>query len=470
MPPLLINSSSHEQAAAYYAPEAIGSLVIFILVFIVGIPGNGLVIWIAGLKMKRSVNTVWFLNLAVADFMCCLSLPFFIIHLFLHEHWPYGWFLCKVIPSVIILTMFASVFLLTAISIDRCLLVMKPVWCQNHRTVKFISLVCSGTWILAFIFCCPVFHYRETITDDGKTDCGYNFGDDKMLDYRNDSGPVTELLEEYSPLVPTITYASTIFTDQSADDYPDFQTKSVSTNKDIITVARLFYATVDVYSLLTTTAYPDTRLLEPHSDLPNTNLSVPSNDDLHLKLLDLPDGLLDFDSVYSGNDSLGNFYMDNYSVPLAFVVITITRVVFGFILPFGIMAVCYALIAFRMHANWFHKPHSKMLRTVILVVAAFFVCWVPYHVVGILSLVDTPRTGLKESLILWDHLSTAFAYANSCINPLLYVFVGRDFREKAQQSVQGVLEGAFTEEPTHSVPYSLDRSKTSTDKDGSSAV
>ncbi|CAM9959191.1 unnamed protein product [Bubo scandiacus] len=377
MPQLLRNSSSHEQAAARYASESIVSIAVFIIIFIIGVPGNGLVIWVAGLKMKRSVNIVWFLNLAVADFMCCLSLPFSIVHLILHEHWPYGWFLCKVIPSIIIFTMFASIFLLVAISIDRCLLVIKPVWCQNHRTVKFISLICSGIWILAFIFCCPVFHYRETSTYDGKTECGYSFGDDEVymdyndMSYMNDSVNVS--WEEYSPL------------------------------------------------------------------------------------------------AYNGNDSWGNFY-EGYSVSLALLVINITRAVFGFVLPFGIMAVCYALIAFRMRANQFHKPRNRMLRTIVLVIAAFFICWAPYHVVGILPLVPTLGTGLRESLVLWDHLSTALAYANSCINPLLYVFVGRDFRAKARQTVQGILEGAFTEEPTHSNPYSLDRSKTLTEKDVSSTV
>ncbi|KAM6094556.1 C3a anaphylatoxin chemotactic receptor [Chlamydotis macqueenii] len=372
MPQLLDNSSSQEQAAAYYASESIVSIALFIIIFIIGIPGNGLVIWVAGLKMKRSVNIVWFLNLAVADFMCCLFLPFFIVHLALYEHWPYGWFLCKVIPSVIIFTMFASVFLLVAISIDRCLLVMKPVWCQNHRTVKFVSLICSGIWILAFIFCCPVFHYRKTSTYDGKTECGYSSGDDEVLDYIDHSG--NGLLEEHSPL------------------------------------------------------------------------------------------------AYNGNDSWGNFYEGDYSVPLALVIINITRAVFGFVLPFGIMAVCYALIAFRMSGNQFHKSHNRMLRTIVLVVTAFFFCWAPYHVVGILSLVSTLGTGLRESLVLWDHLSTALAYANSCINPLLYVFVGRDFRAKAQQSVQGILEGAFTEEPTRLIPYLLDRSKTSTEKEVSSTL
>ncbi|NXP10755.1 C3AR protein, partial [Thinocorus orbignyianus] len=372
MPQLLGNSSSDEEAAVYYTPGSIVSIVIFVIVFIIGVPGNGLVIWVAGLKMKRSVNVIWFLNLAVADFTCCLSLPFSIVHLALHEHWPYGWFLCKVIPSIIIFTMFASVFILVAISIDRCLLVMKPVWCQNHRTVKFASLVCGGVWILAFVFCCPVLRYRETSTHGGKTGCGYGSGDEEVLDYVNDS--VNVLLEKYS-----------------------------------------FFA-------------------------------------------------------YNGNDSWADFYESDYSVPLAIVLITTTRAALGFVLPLGTMALCYALIAFRMRANRLQKRRNRMLQTIVLVVAAFFICWAPYHVVGILSLVPTLGTGLRESLILWDHLSTALAYANSCINPLLYVFVGRDFRATARQSLQGILEGAFTEEPTHSTPYSLDKSKTSTEKDCSSTV
>lgn len=184
-------------------------------------------------------------------------------------------------------------------------------------------------------------------------------------------------------------------------------------------------------------------------------------------LLDYPDVLLGFDSDYSGNDSLGNFDAGDYPVPFALMIVT--RAIFGFVLPFVVMTVCYALIAFRMHARQFHKPHGKMLRTITLVVAAFFICWVPYHVVGILFLVATPETE-PRLLILWDHISTALAYANSCINPLLYVFVGRDFRAKARQTVQGVLEGAFTDEPTHSTPISFAKSKTSADKDVSSTV
>uniref|UniRef100_A0A8C0H0C8 Complement C3a receptor 1 n=1 Tax=Chelonoidis abingdonii TaxID=106734 RepID=A0A8C0H0C8_CHEAB len=333
-------------ATLQYAPEIIGSLIIFILTFILGLLGNGLVIWVAGLKMKRTVNTVWFLHLAIADFLCCVSLPFSIIHLILHEYWPYGHFLCKVIPSAIILNMFASVFLLTAISIDRCLMVMKPVWCQNHRNVRLATAMCCCIWLLAFIMCCPAFLYRETFKDEfGKTVCNYQFGDDK--DY---------------------------------EDYIDY---------------------------------------------------------------------------------------GNYS-PTTLLAINITRIVFGFLLPFSIMAACYILIVIKMHGARFTKPRGKTLRVILVVVVAFFVCWAPFHVVGVLSLLAMPGTGFREAVALWDHLSIALAYANSCINPLLYVFVGRDFRQKARQSVQGILEGAFSEEVTRSTSYSRDRTKTSADRDFSS--
>ncbi|XP_065279385.1 C3a anaphylatoxin chemotactic receptor-like [Emys orbicularis] len=390
---LLLRSNStykpDDGATLHYAPEIIGSLIIFILTFILGLLGNGLVIWVAGLKMKRTVNTVWFLHLAIADFLCCMSLPFSIIHLILHEYWPYGRFLCKVIPSAIILNMFASVFLLTAISIDRCLMVMKPVWCQNHRNVRLASVMCGCIWLLAFIMCCPAFLYRETFKDAfGKTVCSYQFGDDRdygdYMDYGNDS----DMSSGISPY----------------ENPGDFSS----------------------------------------ADIPGSH--------------------------YNDTELLGNFndFFSNSSRPTTLLIISITRIVFGFLLPFIIMAACYILIVIKMHGAQFTKPRGKTLRVILVVVIAFFVCWAPFHVVGALSLLAMPGTGFREAVTLWDHLSTVLAYANSCINPLLYVFVGRDFRQKGRQSVQGILEGAFSEEVTRSTSYSRDRTKTSADRDISS--
>ncbi|XP_039615367.1 C3a anaphylatoxin chemotactic receptor-like [Polypterus senegalus] len=152
------------------------SVVLYSLIFVLGVPGNAIVIWITVLKLKKTVNTTWFLNLAVADFICCLSLPFSIATTLLKNTWPYGSALCKIIPTIIILNMFSSVFILTLISIDRFLLVTKPVWSQNNRTVRWARLLSGTAWFLAALMCLPiVIHKEEQFFDNvNSTYCVYN--------------------------------------------------------------------------------------------------------------------------------------------------------------------------------------------------------------------------------------------------------------------------------------------------------
>ncbi|KAJ7329666.1 hypothetical protein JRQ81_015840 [Phrynocephalus forsythii] len=460
MPPYLANESIYtydESFMSHHTPTSISLMTIFSLIFLLGLPGNGLVIWVVTLKMKPSVNTTWFLHLAMADFVCCLSLPFTIVHLGFLDHWPYGWLCCKIIPSVILLNMFASVFLLTTISIDRCLVVMKPIWCQNHRTVRSISLICGGIWLLAFILCCPAFFYRETSIDElGNTKCIYNWHGEE---YRED----TELgdlfySDDFLLIHPTLTAGGINedpFTDGILERYPKYPentkalssgiSNNVSNNKD---------------ASLTTIDHP-TSIIPKYPRMPMNTAMTDA----------LP---VSFSRDHSANnDSIVMHYDDTFpesQLPEVFISITITRAVFGFLLPFGIMGICYALIAHRMLKKQFVKPRGKTLKVILLIIATFFLCWAPYHVIGLLHLLAIPGTEFSEVLDLWDHISIVLAYANSCMNPLLYVFVGKKFREKARQTVQGVFEAAFSEEGTCSTAYSQDRSKTTLHRDVVSAL
>ncbi|KAL1267153.1 hypothetical protein QQF64_002828 [Cirrhinus molitorella] len=54
-------------------PMWVTSLVSYYLTLILCVPGNAFVLYVAGLKMKRTVTMVGFLNLAIADLLCCLS-------------------------------------------------------------------------------------------------------------------------------------------------------------------------------------------------------------------------------------------------------------------------------------------------------------------------------------------------------------------------------------------------------------
>ncbi|XP_016128406.1 C3a anaphylatoxin chemotactic receptor-like [Sinocyclocheilus grahami] len=131
------------------------------IICVLGVAGNGMVIYIAGLKMKRTVNTIWFLNLVVADFLF-LSLIFTIIYKYRDSDWPFGDFICMLSSLVTVLNMFASTFLLTAISLDRCLSTWVVVWARTKRTVLKAKIICLFIWLAAVACSLPLVIFRKT--------------------------------------------------------------------------------------------------------------------------------------------------------------------------------------------------------------------------------------------------------------------------------------------------------------------
>ncbi|XP_048015910.1 C3a anaphylatoxin chemotactic receptor-like [Megalobrama amblycephala] len=119
------------------------------IICVFGVAGNGLVIYITGLKMKSTVNTIWFLNLVVAGFLFSFFLIFNVIHEYHEFNWPFGDLMCFLSSLVTMLNMFAIIFLLTAIiiSLDRCLCTWMVVWAQNNRTVLRARIICVIVWV-----------------------------------------------------------------------------------------------------------------------------------------------------------------------------------------------------------------------------------------------------------------------------------------------------------------------------------
>uniref|UniRef100_A0A8B9GVR2 Chemerin chemokine-like receptor 1 n=1 Tax=Astyanax mexicanus TaxID=7994 RepID=A0A8B9GVR2_ASTMX len=116
-------------------PVCRGALCIFyavanVIIFILGVGGNGLVIWITGFKVKKSVVNTWYLSLALSDFLFCCTLPVGIVHVVKND-WIFGLFMCKFIFFNMYFNWFSSIFVLAIVSVDRCVLVKFPVWAQN---------------------------------------------------------------------------------------------------------------------------------------------------------------------------------------------------------------------------------------------------------------------------------------------------------------------------------------------------
>ncbi|KAK7125354.1 hypothetical protein R3I93_020893 [Phoxinus phoxinus] len=286
------------------------SLVVYSLTFLLGVPGNIFVVYMAGMKMKRTVNTIWFLNLATADLLCCLSIPFSVAEILLEHHWPYGSVMCKILPSVIVINMFASVFTLNLISLDRFAQVITPVWAQNHRNLFLARLSCAVAWVLALVLSLPFMILRHTLTDFNITLCTF-----------------------------------------PADEEGDLTTS----------------------------------------------------------------GLL-----------------------------SIIRFVFGFLIPLICITSCYGVIARKLGRSNFRS--GRAFRIMLAVIVAFFLCWLPYHTVDLIMKYGGESSALVALAV--DPLAISLAYINSCLNPILYVFMGQDFKNKVKLSLRRVFERAFSEEGT----------------------
>ncbi|XP_067307731.1 C3a anaphylatoxin chemotactic receptor-like [Pseudorasbora parva] len=155
----MANTTNATQMEALSSIE-IFNICIYFVIFALGVIGNGLVIFVTGYKMKTTVNSIWFLNLAIADFIFILVIILNIVTTFNKMFWQLGDFMCKFVSFVAVLNMFASIFLLTAISLDRCLSTWVIVWAQNKRTLVKARIICALVWVLSILCSIPFVIYR----------------------------------------------------------------------------------------------------------------------------------------------------------------------------------------------------------------------------------------------------------------------------------------------------------------------
>ncbi|KAM4016431.1 formyl peptide receptor 2-like isoform 1-T2 [Anomaloglossus baeobatrachus] len=145
------------------------AITLYSIVFALGIIGNGLVIWIAGFRMKNTINAVWFLHLAIADFLCCASLPLRIADWALFFTHPLDFAYCIVNVFLFNINMTTSVLLLTAMSIDRWVSVMWPFWAKVHKTCNVVRISAAIIWGLSLIVAGVLYYvYRYRIPDLGE--------------------------------------------------------------------------------------------------------------------------------------------------------------------------------------------------------------------------------------------------------------------------------------------------------------
>ncbi|XP_018424297.1 PREDICTED: mas-related G-protein coupled receptor member D-like [Nanorana parkeri] len=120
---------------------------------VVGLVGNVIVFWYLRFKIQRNKYTVYIMNLSAAD---ALFIIFTMVILMVqinrlvgtHPNFIGKEKLYLFIEIVYDTMQYSGMFILTAVSMERCSFALFPFWYQSHRPRNLSTIMCTALWIL----------------------------------------------------------------------------------------------------------------------------------------------------------------------------------------------------------------------------------------------------------------------------------------------------------------------------------
>ncbi|XP_062390051.1 C-X-C chemokine receptor type 4b [Sardina pilchardus] len=144
--------------------------IVYGIIFVLGIVGNGLVIIVMGYQKKSSNMTDKYrVHLSVADMLFVLSLPFWAVDV--ASSWYFGGFLCVAVHMIYTVNLYSSVLILAFISLDRYLAVVKATNSLSTRKLLAERIIYLGVWLPAALLTVPDLVFARAEERGSKTFC-----------------------------------------------------------------------------------------------------------------------------------------------------------------------------------------------------------------------------------------------------------------------------------------------------------
>ncbi|OXB54078.1 hypothetical protein ASZ78_005590 [Callipepla squamata] len=144
--------------------------VAYTLIVVVSVVGNVVVMWIIlAHKRMRTVTNYFLVNLAFAEASMSAFNTVVNFTYAIHNEWYYGLLYCKFHNFFPIAAVFASIYSMTAIALDRYMAIIHPL--QPRLSATATKVVIGVIWLLAFLLAFPQGYYSVMEELPGRLVC-----------------------------------------------------------------------------------------------------------------------------------------------------------------------------------------------------------------------------------------------------------------------------------------------------------
>ncbi|XP_068561680.1 proteinase-activated receptor 2-like [Cebidichthys violaceus] len=135
--------------------------IVYIIVFVVGLPSNTLAIWVFLIRTKKKhPSSIYMANLALADLLFVIWVPLKIAYHFNGNNWTYGHGLCKVLVAFFYGNMYCSIAFIACISVQRYWAVIHPL--SQPQRAKAVA-VSVAVWAAVWLLTAPLYLYDQQV-------------------------------------------------------------------------------------------------------------------------------------------------------------------------------------------------------------------------------------------------------------------------------------------------------------------
>ncbi|XP_075946150.1 proteinase-activated receptor 2-like [Anarhichas minor] len=158
-----VNISARDEQVLRSSLTTVFLPIVYIIVFVVGLPTNALAIWVFLFRTKKKhPSSIYMVNLALADLLFVIWVPLKIAYHFNGNNWTYGHGLCKVLVAFFYGNMYCSIAFIACISVQRYWAVVYPLSRPRRANAMAVG-VSVAVWAAVWLLTIPLYLYDQKV-------------------------------------------------------------------------------------------------------------------------------------------------------------------------------------------------------------------------------------------------------------------------------------------------------------------